>query len=110
MDGKHQPMDELPSDVDQLRAMLLAAREQVQQLSSVNSELSSTVSEQQRKLEQKEQQIVELLRALRGKQRERINPDQLLLFDIGELEKLIAEDAKPAEDPTSDARPRKRRR
>ena len=33
----------------------------------------------------------ELIAALRGKQRERIDPDQLPLFEIDELEKLIEE-------------------
>jgi len=70
--------------VEELKALLLQARQQV-------SELSATVSEQKQKLVAKEQQILELLKALRGKQRERIDPDQLLLFEIGELEKLIEE-------------------
>ncbi len=36
-------------------------------------------------------QRIELIAALRGKQRERIDPNQLPLFEIGELEKLIEE-------------------
>jgi len=42
--------------------------------------------------------IADLLNALRGKQRERVNPDQLLLFEIGELEQLIAEATEPDEE------------
>ena len=119
MDRHKNKADELPSDIGQLKAMLLAAQAQVQalssanvelssanvELSSANIELSSTVSEQQQKLEQSKQQIEELLRALRGKQRERVNPDQLLLFEIGELEKLISEDSEPDDEP-----PRKRKK
>jgi transposase len=52
-----------------------------------------------------ELQILELLRALRGKQRERINPDQLLLFEIGELEQLIEEQQEEAA-----ARPARRKK
>jgi transposase len=74
----------LPNDPDQLKAMLLSMQEQV-------ARLAATITEQQQKLEQKEQLILELLRVLRGKKRERINPDQLLLFEIGELESMIKE-------------------
>lgn len=83
--------NQLPTDVDELKRMLLHSRQQIM-------ELSSTVSEQEKKLEQNAHLIRDLLKALRGKQRERIDPDQLLLFEIGELEKLIEEkreDAKP---------------
>ena len=79
---------ELPTDVEQLKALLLQARQQV-------AELSTTVSQQQQKLVAKEHQIIELLKALRGKQRERVDPDQLLLFEIGELEQLIEEQVAP---------------
>jgi transposase len=88
---------ELPTDVEQLKALLLLARQQVAQL-------STTVSEQQQKLAAQERQIIELLKALRGKQRERVDPDQLLLFEIGELEQLIEEQI------AEDASPRRRRR
>ena len=93
--------DSLPKDVAKLQALLLQLRQQV-------SELSTTVEEQRGKLEAAQQQIVELLRALRGKQRERLDPDQLLLFEIGELETLLneqTEEAKP-----SSPRNRKRKR
>lgn len=93
--------DSLPKDVAKLQALLLQSRQQV-------SELSTTVEEQRGKLETAQQQIVELLRALRGKQRERIDPDQLLLFEIGELETLLNEQAEEAK-PTS-PRNRKRKR
>lgn len=88
--------NQLPTDVEELKRMLLHSRLQV-------LELSSTVSEQEKKLEQKEHLIRELLKALRGKQRERIDPDQLLLFEIGELEQLI-------EEKREDAKPQSRRR
>jgi transposase len=84
--------DELPSDVDQLRDLVL--------------QLSETVSEQQEKIEKHELKIRELLQALRGKHRERIDPDQLLLFDIGDIEQIAEEET---ETPTP-ARRRKRRR
>ena len=69
------------------------------------SELSTTVAEQEKKLAAGEQTIKELLAALRGKTRERIDPDQLLLFEIGELETLI-EESLTAEKPASPKRKR----
>jgi transposase len=59
-------------------------------------ELAATITQQQRILAAKEQQILELLKALRGKQREHVDPDQLVLFEIGELESIIAEEVKVA--------------
>jgi len=70
--------DGLPNDIETLQQMVL--------------ELSDTVQSQATKLEQREQKIKELLQALRGKQRERIDPDQLMLFDLGELETITEEE------------------
>lgn len=49
------------------------------------------MTEQEKKLVAKEQQILELIKALRGKQRERIDPAQLFLFELGELKQIIEE-------------------
>lgn len=84
--------DELPNDVDQLRDLVL--------------QLSETVTEQQGKIEKHELKIRELLEALRGKHRERIDPDQLLLFDIGDIEQIAEEETETP----APARRRKRRR
>ena len=73
-------------------------------------ELATTVSEQQQKLAAKEQQVLELLKALRGKQREHVDPDQLLLFEIGELEDIISEELEIAERSNPRRRKRKRKR
>ena len=91
--------DELPDDLDQLRELVL-------KLASSNDQLVATVSTQQERIEKQEHRISELLAALRGKQRERIDPDQLLLFEIGELEKLIEEEL----DQSRPKRSRKKRR
>ena len=120
--------NQLPTDVESLKALLLetqrelqSSRQQVVTLETSVSELSSavatgettiaelsaTVSDQADQLAAKEQQILELLKALRGKQRERIDPDQLVLFEIGELEQLIEEQLEEEATPRSK---RKRRR
>lgn len=108
---------ELPTDVELLQQLLLQSQSSISQMQSSlrttesallqsrqqAAELATTISEQQQKLAAKEQLIAELLKALRGKQRERIDPNQLLLFEIGELEKLI-------EEKREESRPQSRRR
>lgn len=84
--------DDLPTTVEELQRQLQLAEQKAAQL-------AATVSEQSRKLQQQEQTILDLLAALRGKQRERIDPAQLLLFDLGELETFLQE--QQAEKPSS---------
>lgn len=80
MDG-----NQLPTDVKELQSQLaLLQREK--------AELVATIDQQREQLDQQQQKIAELIKSLRGKQRERIDPDQLLLFEIGELEALIKEE------------------
>jgi transposase len=123
--------NKLPTDVEQLQALLrqtqatLATKEReleatrrqasqfehnATQFEQQASELSATVSEQRKKLQANEQTIRELLKALRGKTRERIDPDQLLLFEIGELETLIEEELQAERDAARPGRKRKRGR
>jgi transposase len=70
--------EELPSDVATLKEMIL--------------QLSETVTDQRKTIEKKDVEILELLQALRGKKRERIDPDQLVLFELGELEAIATEE------------------
>jgi transposase len=90
--------DELPTTVNELQRVILdthrrmeAAQRAVAVAQQQATELASTIDTQRDQLEKKDRQILELLQALRGKQRERIDPSQLLLFDIGELEQFIEE-------------------
>lgn len=106
--------DQLPTDVAELQALLRKSREEVRAQERALSiaqqqtvELSATVEEQRGKLAAAQQHIAELLRALRGKQRERIDPDQLLLFELGELETLLEE---PADDQAAQTSKRNRQR
>lgn len=94
--------ESLPTDVETLQRLLLQTQAELKSA-------CTTVEEQRGKLEAAQQRIVELLRAMRGKQRERIDPDQLLLFEIGELESLLDENAAEAEAEKSVHR-RKRKR
>ena len=81
----------LGNTVTTLNTKVTTLNTQVTTLNTTVTELSSTVSEQQAKLEQKERQLQALLKSLKGKQRERLDPNQLLLFDLGDLEQLIEE-------------------
>jgi transposase len=89
----------LPDDPAALRALLLAEREQIEHDRRVEREryeqlvagFEETIVRQQRRLEQQQHEIARLLRRLCGPRQERIDPDQLLLFDAGELAALAAE-------------------
>ena len=97
--------DDLPTSVKELQQLLMKTQSLVdsERQRSINAEqracvaeqqsleLAATVEKQQRQLTQSEQKIRELLAALRGKQRERVDPAQLMLFDVGELESFINE-------------------
>ena len=98
--------DELPGDIDALKELVLKLHASNKQLSASNDQLSETVTQQRDKLEQRDLKILELLQALRGKKRERVDPDQLVLFDIGELEDFAKEETEPVKPPER----RKRRR
>lgn len=89
----------LPTDVESLRKLLLQTQQQLELSQQQVVELSTTIEEQRTKLEAKDQQMIELLQALHGKKRELVDPDQLLLFQVGEFEQLLeeqAEDSQPA--------------
>ena len=94
--------ESLPTDVATLQKLLLRTQQALELSERKAEQLSTTVQEQHQKLEQANQQIVELLRALRGKQRERVDPDQLLLFQLEELEQVLDEQA-------AESQPRSRR-
>ena len=99
--------DHLPSDVEELRKLLLATHRRLEIFEQQTTELATTIDAQREQLEKKDRQILELLQALRGKQRERVDPNQLLLFEIGELEQLLEEQAA---DDDEDVKSRRRRR
>jgi transposase len=121
-------MDELnlPNDVEQLKAMIaereaihiatIAEREQIitqysqtisqhaetiTQHETVIASQHDTIEKQLKKLESLQQQVARLLRRQYGPQKERIDPNQLMLFTVEELEQLVAELEKGTEDSVS---------
>lgn len=89
----------LPHDPDRLRALLLAERAQHATTLATLAQIEATVSQQQRTIQQQEQTIARLLRKQYGPQQERIDPDQLMLFDTDELEALAEELAASKKEP-----------
>ena len=121
--------DELPTTIEELRELVLTMDRQlqvsVQQAADAQQslltaqrtvvveqqkaiELTATIASQQKQLESSQRTIRELLQALRGKQRERVDPHQLLLFELGELQQLIEEQL--ADQPETASPPRKKRK
>jgi hypothetical protein len=92
----------LPTDVATLQKLLLHER-------AVVASMSQTISEQQRKLQQQEHRLAQLLRQFYGPRGERFNPDQLTLFDAAELAALVQETAEAAA-AEEEAIPAKRRK
>ena len=96
---------QLPDDVEQLKAMIagqaIAIAERDASLAEHEAEITQhetviaaqheTIEKQLRKLEGLHQQLARLLRKQYGPQKERIDPDQLTLFSVDELESLVAE-------------------
>ena len=72
--------------------------------------MSATIASQKQQLEKNRVTIEELLAALRGKTRERIDPKQLLLFETGELETLIRDQAGDEEQADEAAGAKKKRK
>ena len=108
----------LPRDVRSLQALLLAERNQhheaLAQKETVIAQQHDTIAEQQRKFQQLEEYLARLLRKQYGPQRERIDPDQLMLFTKDELDELADELKSDAEDSpdedTSDSKKKRKRK
>lgn len=81
----------LPDDVQQLKALIAERDDEIAQHETVIATQHETIEKQLRKLEGLHQQLARLLRKQYGPQKERIDPDQLTLFTVDELEKLVAE-------------------
>ena len=111
--------EDLPTSVEELQRLLMEERQRTvvaEQRTTVAKqqtvELTATIDKQKKQLDQFEFKIRELLQALRGKQRERIDPSQLMLFDIGELESFIEEqldDGAADEEPTPKKKKKRKR-
>ncbi len=83
-----------------------------QQFTATTQQFTATLAEKDRRVASLEHQIKLLLQRIRGSRQERIDPDQLLLFSLEELQEL-AEQLKqgdPTDDLIDEAPQKKRRR
>src|SRR5688572_7269935 len=94
----------LPNDPARLRALLLEERAQH---AATLAQIEATLSSQQRTIAQQEQTIARVLRRFYGPQQERIDPNQLTLFDTQELEALAEELAAAKKEPSPASSSRK---
>lgn len=119
----------LPDDVQSLRDMCLALLQKQRQFAGLQAQieetrtqldesriqhettvelLSKTISLHEQTIAQLERQVAELLRRTYGPKREKIDPNQLLLFDEKDLEAIAEELDKPEQTETSDAKSSRR--
>ncbi len=104
----------LPSDPAALRDLLVAervrfARELAQRTATLEC-LEQTVVAQQRTIEQQQHRIAQLLRRTFGPKQERIDLDQLLLFDSADVSALVEEREQEAADSGPETSAKRRRR
>ena len=99
---------ELSQSQRELSAKLKQAQAQHE---AVVDQFGKTVEDKQRQIQSLEHQLKLLLERIRGSRQERINPDQLLLFSLEELEE-IAEQLRQddSDDELIDESPRRRRK
>jgi hypothetical protein len=109
--------DDLPTSIEELQRLLMESQSLIQAerqrtivAEQQTVELTATIDKQKKQLDQFEFKIRELLQALRGKQRERIDPSQLMLFDIGELESFIEEQLDDGNAADEDPTPKKKKK
>jgi uncharacterized coiled-coil protein SlyX len=110
---------DLPNDLAALRDLLLQERRQLQaeraryerqlaQQTATVECLEQTVVAQQRTIEQQQHRIAQLLRRTFGPKQERVDLDQLLLFDSAELSALIEEREQEEQDASNSSAKRRR--
>ena len=99
---------DLPNDLAALRDLLLKERARFEQQSATIACLEQTVVAQQRTIEQQQHRIAQLLRRTFGPKQERIDLDQLLLFDSAELSVLIEEREQEEQEASSSSAKRRR--
>jgi len=117
---------DLQRENEQLKKLLMQSQTQLTkthdafqqsqaQHEAVAAQFTETLAEKQRQVAALEHQIKLLLQRIRGSRQERIDPDQLLLFSLEELQEIAGQLAQPSEELVDDedaeeAAPRRKRR
>ena len=87
---------------DQLARVTAELEESKVQHQATTAQFSETLQEKDRRVAALEHQIKLLLQKIRGSRQERIDPDQLLLFSMEELQQLADELNHDVDDDTAD--------
>ncbi|MGI9473329.1 MAG: IS66 family transposase zinc-finger binding domain-containing protein [Rubripirellula sp.] len=106
---------EVQHELAHSRTQLTQANDELQHTQSqheaVASQFTQTLEEKQHQVASLEHQIKLLLQRIRGSRQERIDPDQLLLFSLKELQEIAEQlEQRPAEGDLIDDTPRRRRK
>ena len=107
---------ELQKENERLKAELSQSQrklaESQAQHAAVAEQFAATLVEKDRKVSQLEHQIKLLLQRIKGSRQERIDPDQLLLFSVQELQEIAEELAQQKQDGdfVEEESPRRRRK
>ena len=96
----------LPNDPAKLKGLLLAKLKEhetvVTRHETLLSQYDETIQSQQRTIETMEHRIAQLLRRQYGPKQERIDPDQLMLFNSQELDDILQEITKDQKELSKD--------
>ena len=76
-------------DVSELSSQLSSTTATISQHEATIAQFQESVGEKQQTIAALQHQIKLLLQRIKGSRQERINPDQLLLFSLEELEELV---------------------
>ena len=102
---------DLQIENERLKELLTQSQRDLSQQQAIVEQFTQTLEEKERQVAALEHQIKLLLQRIRGSRQERINPAQLLLFSLEELQEIAEqlEHGQPEDDLIDDAS-RKRRR
>jgi chromosome segregation ATPase len=91
---------------------LVNSRQQVDQLKATVEQFHQTLTEKDQRVAALEHELKLLLQRVKGSRQERINPDQLLLFSLEELQQIAQQlgQGDPQEDLIDDSPTKKRKK
>ena len=97
-DELNQSQDELNQSQSELGHLRIELEQTHAQHEAVTQQFTTTLEEKQQQVAALEHQIKLLLQRIRGSRQERIDPNQLLLFSLEELQELAAQLEQPHDD------------
>ena len=103
---------DLQNENERLKELLAQSQRDLSQQQAVVEQFTQTLEEKERQVAALEHQIKLLLQRIRGSRQERIDPAQLLLFSLEELQEIAAqlEQGRPDDDLIDNASGKRRRK